>query len=102
MTGGIEGKYPFIYSFLRSFNSFPRGYIFIERKYYPNSIRGICTYLESEKYVSYGGKDTWIKKKDLPSIDTAIEDMEIFTEQYKKTAGNNLRLARLLLGDKKI
>jgi hypothetical protein len=52
--------------------------------------------------VSYGGKDTWIKRRDLPSIDTAIEDMEIFTEQYKKTAGNNLRLARLLLGDKKI
>jgi hypothetical protein len=101
MSGKIPNIYPSIEKFIREFNSFPVGYLFIDEHYYPHSIRGLCNYLEFENYVKYDGNNRWIKRKDISSVDTVLKDMEAFVDQYKKTTGNNIRIVRSLLKNTK-
>lgn len=73
-----------IHEFLREFNDYENGHVFVNSDYYPDSIRGLCEFLESRNYVLYLGEGCWEKIADIPSVQEVERDIDRFVHGHRK------------------
>ncbi len=75
-----------IHEFLLEFNDREDGHVFVNSDYYPDSIRGLCEFLESRDYVRYLGEGCWEKISDIPSVEEVEREIEQFLRDHQKFA----------------
>lgn len=73
-----------IHEFLIEFNDHENGHVFVNSGYYPESIRGLCEFLESRDYVRYLGEGRWVKITDIPSVQEEEREIEHFVRGHQK------------------
>jgi len=72
-----------IREFLFMFNGYENGHIFVNGDYYPESIRGLCEFLETRNYVRYLGDGRWEKLSDIPSVEAVEREIAIFLRGHR-------------------
>ncbi len=77
-----------IHEFLNEFNDYENGHLFMNSEYYPDSIRGLCEFLESRDYVQYIGSGCWVKVADIPSVEEVEYEIEKFMRGHRKFVRN--------------
>lgn len=85
-----------IHEFLIEFNEHEDGHVFVNSDYYPESIRGLCEFLESRDYVRYLGEGCWEKIADIPSVLEVEREVERFVGGHQKFVRNVSKYLRSL------